>query len=55
MVSGVNSEQEWIIDSGCSFHMSPDQSVFLDYRKIDGGQVLLGNNKACFVVGIGFV
>ncbi|GMN65799.1 hypothetical protein TIFTF001_034877 [Ficus carica] len=35
--------------------MCPDQSVFFDYEKIDGGQLLLGNNKACSVVGLGSV
>lgn len=55
MVSKGSSNKEWVIDSGSSFHMCPDQSVFFDYKKIDGGQVLLGNNYACSIVGLGSV
>jgi len=35
--------------------MCPTMEQFSSYEKIDGGQVLLENNKACKVVGIGVV
>ena len=35
--------------------MTPHESWFVDYKKQDFGQVLLGNNKACKVVGVGTV
>lgn len=54
-VSQKNSGIEWILDSGCTFHMCPHRDWFHSYDKIDGGQVLLGNNMACHVVGIGSV
>ena len=46
---------EWVLDSGCTYHMCPNQDWFHSNNKIDGGQVLLGNNKACKVVGTGNV
>lgn len=55
MVSSVNSEKEWILDSGCTFHMTPNKAWFEDLKEEDGGVVLLGNNKPCKVKGIGSV
>ena len=52
-VSGEDSQKEWILDSGCSFHMCPNKGWFENYKQIDGGVVLLGNNKSCKVIGIG--
>ena len=43
---------EWILDSGCSFHMCPNIDFFKTFESIDGGKVLLGNNVACKVAGI---
>lgn len=46
---------EWILDSGCSFHMCPCKELFKTFKRIDGGKVLLGNNLACKVTGIGTI
>ncbi|KAH9657805.1 hypothetical protein KPL70_023225 [Citrus sinensis] len=43
---------EWIMDSGCSFHMCPNKSFFKTFENVNGGKVLLGNNLACKVAGI---
>lgn len=37
------------MDSGCSFHMCPNQDWFENLEIKEGGQVLLGNNKTCRV------
>ncbi|KAH9743695.1 hypothetical protein KPL70_003390 [Citrus sinensis] len=49
------SSGEWILDSGCSFHMCPHKDFFVTFKSIDGGKVLLRNNLACKVAGIGSV
>ena len=54
-VSLNNDNVDWILDSGCTYHMCPTKSWFHSYNKIDGGKVLLGNNMSCNVVGIGSV
>lgn len=46
---------KWILDSGCSLHMTPNQEWFDSYKKTDVGKVLMGNNIACKVTGIGTV
>ena len=47
--------EEWILDSGCTFHMTPNLDWFDTYKKVNAGRVLMGNNKACKVAGIGTV
>ena len=54
-VSITETNHEWVLDSSCNYHMCPNQEWFHSYNKIDSGQVLLSNNKACKVVGIGNV
>ena len=51
----AETQKEWILDSGCSFHMSPNKEWYLDLEKIESGTVLLGNNKAYKILGIGSV
>ena len=46
-------ENEWILDSGCSFHMTPNKDLFTTYEIVDGGNVTMGNNATCKVVGLG--
>ncbi|KAG8367168.1 hypothetical protein BUALT_Bualt16G0044500 [Buddleja alternifolia] len=54
-VSNNNSENEWILNLGCTFHMTPNRGWFDEFTKLEGGSVLLGNNKSCKVQGIGSV
>ena len=51
--SGLRDHEEWILDSGCTYHMSPNKSWFMDYSEINGGSVMMGNDHKCQVVGIG--
>lgn len=46
---------EWIRDSGCSFHMCPNKNSFLDFKKATGGQVIMGNNMIYKISGIGTI
>ena len=34
----------WIIDSGCSHHMTGDMNKFVKFKNHDGGIVRVGNN-----------
>ncbi|KAG8492942.1 hypothetical protein CXB51_012660 [Gossypium anomalum] len=36
--------EEWILDSGCTFHMIPNRDRFTTYETMFGGVVLMGNN-----------
>ena len=48
-------EQKWIIDSGCSRHMSGKSSLFHDLKKQSTGTITLGDKGKCDIVGIGSV
>ena len=39
------SEHEWLIDSGCTFHMSPFRNLFSNYKEVSNGFVYLANEK----------
>ena len=43
----------WILDLACSFHMAPHRDWFDTYKLINCNFVLMGNNVACKIVGIG--
>lgn len=47
------SSSEWIMDSGCSFHMSPNLEWFHNFDNNEKGTVYMGNNHSCKVEGIG--
>ncbi|KAL8516313.1 hypothetical protein ACS0TY_014829 [Phlomoides rotata] len=54
-ISADRMNDEWVLDSGCSFHMCPNECWFRDLEKLDGGSVLLGNDQSCKVQGIGSI
>ncbi|KAE8708956.1 hypothetical protein F3Y22_tig00110332pilonHSYRG00622 [Hibiscus syriacus] len=46
---------EWILDSGCTYHMSPNREWFSDLVELNAGVVYMGNDNACKTVGIGSI
>ena len=46
---------EWILDSGCTYHMCPHKDLFSTYELLDFSVVLMGNDAQCNVVGISTV
>ncbi|KAG8472215.1 hypothetical protein CXB51_034291 [Gossypium anomalum] len=58
LVTSVNDSkvsEEWILDSGCTFHMSPNRDWFTTYETVSEGVVLMGNNASCKIVGVGAI
>ncbi|GJW08872.1 retrotransposon protein, putative, ty1-copia subclass [Tanacetum coccineum] len=55
MVMSAEALLDWIMDSGCSYHMTPRLDIFFDFLECDGGSVLLGDNRECNIRGIGKV
>ena len=45
----------WILDSGCSYHITPNREWFTSYRSVSSGSVYLGDGRCCNIVGIGEV
>ena len=55
MVSRNDTNKNWIMDSGCSFHMKLNKGWFKTLNEFDEGQVMLGNNKSFEIKGVGTV
>ncbi|KAE8731151.1 hypothetical protein F3Y22_tig00002840pilonHSYRG00482 [Hibiscus syriacus] len=45
----------WILDFGCSYHITPNREWFSTYRSVNYGSVYLGDDRCCNIVGIGDV
>ncbi|KAG8482553.1 hypothetical protein CXB51_024224 [Gossypium anomalum] len=58
LVASVNDSkvsEEWILDLGCTFHMSPNQDWFTTYEIVSEGVILMGNNASCKIAGVGII
>lgn len=55
VTSNKRSKTEWILDTGCTFHMCPYKDLFTTFEPVDCGVVLMGNDAQCKVAGIGTV
>ena len=42
----------WILDSTCSFHVTPNKDWFDTYKLVNSSSVLMGNDASCKVIGI---
>ena len=52
-ISEDEAKDVWVLDSGCTYHMSPNKEWFRNLQTQVGGSVLLGNDDSCKVKGIG--
>ena len=48
----VTHVDEWILDSGCSYHMCANRGWFSSFQEIDGGISLMRNDNTCKTPGI---
>ena len=51
---GNNSLNDWILDSGCSYHVTPNRSWFDTYTSSQG-TIVLGDDYSVDVKGIGTI
>ena len=51
----MRAGENWILDSGCTFHMTPNWGWFSTYEPMHKGVVLMGNNASCKEAGIGTI
>ncbi|KAI9126283.1 hypothetical protein K1719_002704 [Acacia pycnantha] len=51
----VSKSNKWYIDSGCSRHMTRDQSKFATIKPKNGGNMTFGGNQSGRIAGIGEV
>jgi hypothetical protein len=50
-----HSNDKWVLDTACTFHMFPKRDWFTIYDSVNCGSVLMGNNVPCKIVGIGII
>ncbi|KAK4414014.1 hypothetical protein Salat_2814200 [Sesamum alatum] len=55
LVSTSQFVDAWILDSGCSYHITPNRKWFTSYRSSNSSSVYLGDDRCCNIVGIGDV
>nr|KYP36396.1 Retrovirus-related Pol polyprotein from transposon TNT 1-94 [Cajanus cajan] len=55
VVTTSQTQKDWVMDSGCSYHMCPKKDYFETLKLKEGGTVLLGDDHPCQVQGIGTV
>lgn len=46
---------EWIIDTGVIFHVCPERDWFSNFKNLDTGVALMGNDHLCHILGIGTI
>ena len=55
MTSTTQVDDEWIMDLAYTYHMTPRKEFLFNFQEVNGGKVLMGNDQACSVTGIGLV
>ena len=56
LLLAVNSPlDDWVLNSGASFHTIPHQEILQNYVEGDFGKVYLANGEALAIVGMGDV
>ncbi|KAG8487854.1 hypothetical protein CXB51_018699 [Gossypium anomalum] len=58
LVASINDSKvikDWILDSGCTFHMSPNRDWFTTYETVSEGVVLMENNASCKIANVGTI
>ncbi|WP_425279426.1 hypothetical protein [Enterobacter hormaechei] len=55
LVTCINKNDRWIIDSGRSHHMTGDKSKFITLTYYDGNSVRFGNDAPCLIKGKGSI
>ena len=53
LVTCMNKNDKWIIDSGCAHHMTRDKSKFVTFTQYNGNSVRFGNDASCLIKGKG--
>ena len=51
----TDESNEWILDTGCSFHMTPRRDLFIELTEATAGRVRMANNSITEVKGIGSI
>ena len=53
--SSSSTSNEWLIDSGASYHMAKDQPIFSTMHECNNKQIFVGHDSSLNVVGSGTI
>ncbi|KAM2636752.1 hypothetical protein EV1_021345 [Malus domestica] len=53
--SSFDCATKWVLDTGCTHHMTPHKDWFSSLKEFDGGVVFTGDDNPCTTKGIGIV
>ena len=46
-------EEDWVLDSGCTYHMTSKKKWFVNYKSQERDPIYMGNNQDCEIIGVG--
>ncbi|KAH9750986.1 hypothetical protein KPL71_014098 [Citrus sinensis] len=49
------SSNEWILDTGATYHLCPIKEWFTNFRNLESGAIVMGNDQPCRTMGIGTI
>lgn len=52
-VSLIVSHEEWVLESGCTFHITQRRDLLSEFVEFEGNKVMMGKNSFCIVRGMG--
>lgn len=47
MATSNFTQEEWVLNTGCSYHMTPNKYWFLGLKEVDVDSVIMGINTTC--------
>ena len=54
-IIGNSWKDEWILDTGTTYHACPNRGWFSSFEKLEGCSVVMGNYHPCSVEGVGTI
>ena len=54
-IIGYSGENEWILDTGATYHVCPNRDWFTSFEKLEGCSVVMGDDHPCIMEGVGTI
>ena len=54
-IIGYSGENEWILDTGATYHVCPNRDWFTNFEKLEGCSVVMGDDHPCIMEGVGTI
>ena len=54
-IIGYSGDNEWILDTGATYHVCPNRDWFSSFEKLEGCSVVMGDDHPCIMEGVGTI